>query len=56
MMEFEDLKELIQILKETDIVEIEIDQEGRRIKLKRESTAASSEEDKKQSLQHTGTK
>ncbi|MBM4136153.1 MAG: acetyl-CoA carboxylase biotin carboxyl carrier protein [Nitrospira sp.] len=35
-MELEDLKELIQFLKETDITELQIEKEGTKVKIKRE--------------------
>jgi acetyl-CoA carboxylase biotin carboxyl carrier protein len=35
-MELEDLKELIQFLKETDITELQIEKEGIKVKIKRE--------------------
>jgi acetyl-CoA carboxylase biotin carboxyl carrier protein len=35
-MELEDLKELIELLKETDITEIQVEKEGTKVKIKRE--------------------
>jgi acetyl-CoA carboxylase biotin carboxyl carrier protein len=35
-MELEDLKELIELLKETDITEIQVEKDGTKIKIKRE--------------------
>jgi acetyl-CoA carboxylase biotin carboxyl carrier protein len=37
-MEFEDLKELIELLKDTDITELQIEKEGSKVKIKREKT------------------
>ena len=36
MMELEDLKQLIELLKETDITEIQVEKEGTKVKIKRE--------------------
>ncbi len=35
-MEFEDLKELIELLKDTDITELQIEKDGSKVKIKRE--------------------
>ena len=35
-MELEDLKQLIELLKETDITEIQVEKEGTKVKIKRE--------------------
>ena len=37
-MEFEDLKELIELLKDTDITELQIEKDGSKVKIKREKT------------------
>ena len=39
-MELEDLKELIEILRETDITEIQVEKDGTKIKIKRERLLA----------------
>ena len=39
-MELEDLKELIEILRETDITEIQVEKDGTKIKIKREKLLA----------------
>jgi len=36
MMEFEDLKEIIELLKETDITELQVEKDGTKVKIKRE--------------------
>jgi acetyl-CoA carboxylase biotin carboxyl carrier protein len=36
MMELEDLKELIELLKETDITELQLEKDGSKVKIKRE--------------------
>ncbi len=35
-MEFEDLKEIIELLKETDITELQLEKDGTKVKIKRE--------------------
>ncbi len=40
-MELEDLKELIELLKETDITELQIEKEGTKVKIRREKLIAS---------------
>jgi acetyl-CoA carboxylase biotin carboxyl carrier protein len=40
-MELEDLKELIELLKETDITEIQVEKDGTKIKIKREKLLTS---------------
>ncbi len=42
-MELEDLKELIELLKETDITELQIEKDGTKVKVKREKILASVE-------------
>ncbi|MEW6052403.1 MAG: acetyl-CoA carboxylase biotin carboxyl carrier protein [Nitrospirota bacterium] len=41
MMEFEDLKELIELVKDTDITEIQVEKEGSKVKIKREKIFSS---------------
>jgi len=36
MMEFENLKEIIELLKETDITELQVEKDGTKVKIKRE--------------------
>ena len=36
MMELEDLKEIIELLKETDITELQVEKDGTKVKIKRE--------------------
>jgi acetyl-CoA carboxylase biotin carboxyl carrier protein len=42
-MELEDLKELIELLKETDITELQIEKDGTKVKIKREKILSSIE-------------
>jgi acetyl-CoA carboxylase biotin carboxyl carrier protein len=42
-MELEDLKSLIELLKETDITELQVEKEGTKVKIKREKLFASLE-------------
>lgn len=42
-MELEDLKELISLLKDTDITELQVEKEGTRVKIKREKIFSSIE-------------
>ncbi|MFZ6016315.1 MAG: acetyl-CoA carboxylase biotin carboxyl carrier protein [Nitrospirota bacterium] len=42
-MELEDLKELIELLKETDITEVQIEKNGTKVKIKREKLISSIE-------------
>lgn len=41
MMEFEDLKELIELVKDTDITEIQVEKDGSKVKIKREKILSS---------------
>jgi len=43
MMELEDLKELIELLKDTDITELQVEKDGTKVKIKREKILASIE-------------
>lgn len=40
-MEFEDLKELIELVKDTDITEIQVEKDGSKVKIKREKILSS---------------
>jgi acetyl-CoA carboxylase biotin carboxyl carrier protein len=42
-MELEDLKELIELLKDTDITELQVEKDGTKVKIKREKMLASLE-------------
>ncbi len=41
MMELEDLKELIELLKDTDITELQVEKDGTKVKIKREKMLTS---------------
>jgi acetyl-CoA carboxylase biotin carboxyl carrier protein len=43
MMELEELKELIELLKETDVTELQIEKDGTKVKIKREKILSSIE-------------
>jgi len=57
-MELEDLKQLIELLKETDITEIQVEKEGTKVKIKREKFFQSLEiaAQKESSLQESALK
>ena len=40
-MELEDLKELIELLRDTDITELQVEKEGTKVKIKREKMLSS---------------
>jgi benzoyl-CoA reductase/2-hydroxyglutaryl-CoA dehydratase subunit BcrC/BadD/HgdB len=42
-MELEDLKELLELLKDTDITELQVEKDGTKVKIKREKTYSSLE-------------
>jgi hypothetical protein len=40
-MELEDLKQLLELLKDTDITELQVEKDGTKVKIKREKTFSS---------------
>jgi len=50
-MEFDDLKDLIELLKDTDITELQLEKEGTKVRIKREKILSSMEIQKFGSLQ-----